>query len=51
MFMTNNNPVEYTNVDQRNDLKGPDDPNKRDYPNRPQHVSIDSEQTGQNRPS
>lgn len=45
--MTIKNPVEYTNVDQRGDLTGPDDEHKRDYPKRPQHVLIDPKQSDQ----
>lgn len=40
--MPENNPIQYTGkvLDQRNDLTGPNDPNKSDYPKRPEHVTI-----------
>lgn len=40
--MADINPIEYTGkvLDQRNNLTGPDDPGKRSYPEKPQHVSI-----------
>lgn len=40
--MADINPIEYTGkvLDQRNNLTGPDDPGKRPYPEKPQHVSI-----------
>lgn len=41
--MRNTNQTEYGNLDQRNDLTGPSDPGKRNYPKRPQHVSIQEE--------
>jgi hypothetical protein len=39
------NQTEYGNLDQRKDLTGPSDPNKHDYPKRPQHVAIEQEQS------
>lgn len=41
-IMADINPIEYTGkvLDQRNNLTGPDDPGKRPYPEKPQHVSI-----------
>ncbi|MHC0035564.1 hypothetical protein [Pseudoneobacillus sp. C159] len=40
--MTENNPIKYTGnvLDQRNNLTGPDDSGKVDYPKPPKHVSI-----------
>ncbi|MGG1400689.1 hypothetical protein ABE288_23115 [Bacillus salipaludis] len=40
--MTKNNPIEYTGkvLDQRNDLTGPDDAGKGNYPNPPKKVKI-----------
>jgi hypothetical protein len=40
--MAHRDPVEFTGkvVDQRNDLTGPDDAGKANYPKRPQQVSI-----------
>ncbi|MBI0579172.1 hypothetical protein IEC97_17515 [Neobacillus cucumis] len=40
--MTKNNPIEYTGkvLDQRNDLTGPDDAGKGNYPNPPKKVTI-----------
>ncbi|WP_180954434.1 hypothetical protein [Bacillus sp. V5-8f] len=35
------NQTEYSNLDQRQDLTGPDDPGKRNYPKQPNHVSIE----------
>ncbi|WP_180954250.1 hypothetical protein [Bacillus sp. M6-12] len=46
--MPHRKPVEYGNLDKRNDLTGPDDQNKRNFPKRPQHVSIDQESAGVN---
>ncbi len=42
--MPKNNPIEYTGkvLDQRNNLTGPDDEGKAQYPKRPKHVSIQS---------
>ena len=44
MNVDNKRPVEYTNVDKRGDLTGPDGGDKRDYPKLPQHVPIDPKQ-------
>jgi hypothetical protein len=42
--MTENNPIKYTGkvLDQRNNLTGPDDGGKVDYPKRPKRVPIRS---------
>ncbi|MDP4084829.1 MAG: hypothetical protein Q8934_09465 [Bacillota bacterium] len=48
--MADINPIEYKGkvVDQRNDLTGPDDANKRQFPNPPKKVKIQqSNQTNQ----
>jgi hypothetical protein len=40
--MPERNQTEYTsNLDQRNDLTGPSDPERRNFPETPKHVSID----------
>ncbi|WP_158553494.1 hypothetical protein [Peribacillus saganii] len=42
--MPHRKPVEFGKLlDKRNDLTGPDDANRRDFPKRPNHVSIDQE--------
>jgi hypothetical protein len=40
--MTDNNPIEYSGkvLDQRNNLTGPNDAGKAEYPKSPKHVTI-----------